>query len=98
MTRAAARYLTVFALLSAGACASRGREVFVREGCVICHTFRDVGGGGLGPNLSDVATRRSGASIRAKIARPATDPAARMPAFNRISWFDLQSLVAFLRS
>ena len=85
------------ALLSSGACASRGREVFVREGCVNCHQFKGLGGGP-GPALSDVATRRDGASIRAQITNPAANPASRMPAFNRISWFDLHSVVAFLRS
>jgi mono/diheme cytochrome c family protein len=87
----------VVALLASGACASRGREVFALEGCVNCHKFKDIGGGS-GPDLGFVATRRDGASIRAKITRGADDPASRMPAFNHISWFDLHSLVAFLRS
>ncbi|HWR97682.1 MAG TPA: c-type cytochrome [Candidatus Methanoperedens sp.] len=77
-------------------CASRGREVFLREGCGECHRFRAVGGG-LAPDLSDVATRRDAASIRAQITNPgAGSPASRMPAFRRLSWIDLRSLVAYL--
>jgi mono/diheme cytochrome c family protein len=97
MMRKAARWLTVLALFSGAACAGRGREVFVREGCVNCHRFKEIGGGP-GPVLSEVATRRDSASLRDKITNPSADPASRMPAFNRISWFDLHSLVAFLRS
>jgi len=96
--RAACRCLAAVAVLSSGACASHGREVFVRQGCVGCHTFRGAGGG-MGPDLSDVAARRSAASIRAQITRPAAgNPASRMPAFDRLGWYDLHSLVAFLRS
>jgi len=97
MNRNAARCLVIFALLASGACASRGRDVFAREGCVNCHTFKGVGRGS-GLDLGFVATRRDGASIRAKITNGAADPASRMPAFNHLSWFDLHSLVAFLRS
>jgi mono/diheme cytochrome c family protein len=98
MTRGSASCLLVLTLLSAAACAGRGRQVFIREGCVGCHTFRDVDGGGLGPDLSEVATRKDAASIRTKITNSADDPSSRMPSFSRISWFDLRSLVAYLRA
>jgi cytochrome c2 len=98
MTRVAASCLVSLALLTLGACASRGREVFIREGCVNCHQFKSLGEGGPGPVLSDVATRKDGAAIRAQITNPGANPASRMPAFRNISWFDLHSLAAFLRS
>ncbi|HEY5999942.1 MAG TPA: c-type cytochrome [bacterium] len=82
-----------------GGCASQGREVFVREGCPGCHRFGGMGGGGA-PDLTYVASRRSGASIRAQITNPGggTSPTSRMPAFRNLSWFDLYSLSAFLQS
>lgn len=98
MASAAARCLVALAVLLAGGCASRGREVFLREGCGGCHTFRGSGGG-LAPDLSEVGSRMDAASIRSQITRPAAgNPASRMPAFDRLGWYDLRSLVAFLRS
>jgi len=95
--RPAHRWLVLFALLAAGACRGRGKEVFIREGCVICHRFQGIGGG-LGPDLTGVGSRMTAAAMRAKITNPAAfDPASRMPAFPRITWFDLRSLVSFLR-
>lgn len=87
----------VCAILASGACASRGEEVFIREGCVFCHRFRGLGSGGA-PDLSEVGTRRDAAWIRTQIVKPEThDPAARMPPFPHITGLDLRSLVTFLR-
>jgi cytochrome c oxidase subunit 2 len=95
--RRALALLLLGAALPLSGCASRGREVFLREGCGNCHRFRDVGGG-LAPDLGDIASRRDAASIRAQITDPAAaNTASRMPAFRRLSWFDLRSLVAFLQ-
>lgn len=99
LTRGAGAGLLLVAALGIAipGCAGRGREVFVREGCGNCHRFRELGGGGA-PDLSEVASRRDAASIRAQITNPgASGPASRMPAFKRLSWFELYSLVAFLR-
>lgn len=88
----------VVALLVCGACASRGREVFAANGCGQCHRFRGDGAN-LGPDLTGLADRMDAAAIRAQITDPASrNPASRMPAFSRLSWFDLRSLVAYLRS
>lgn len=89
-------WLIACSLLGVCGCASRGREVFVREGCVNCHQFRGLGSGDA-VDLSNVGSRRGAASIRAQITNPgAGDPASRMPAFRTLSWLDLESLVAFL--
>ena len=89
--------LVACAVVASGACASRGREVFVREGCGNCHRFRELGGGGA-PDLSEIGSRRDAAWIGVQIGNPAShDPASRMPGFPRITGFDLRSLVAFLR-
>jgi cbb3-type cytochrome oxidase cytochrome c subunit len=97
MTRTAAACLISLALLTGGACASRGKAVYIREGCVNCHQFKGLGGGP-GPDLSDVAARKDGAAIRAQVTNPGANPASRMPSFKHISWLDLHSLAAFLRS
>jgi len=89
--------LVACAIIASSACASHGKEVFVREGCVNCHRFREFGGGGA-PDLSEVGSRRDATWIRIQIGNPAAhDPATRMPPFPRITGFDLWSLVAFLR-
>jgi len=97
MRRTPRLWLVVCALVASGACASRGREVFIREGCVNCHRFRELGGGGA-PDLSEVGSRRDATWIGIQIGNPAAhNPASRMPAFPRITGLDLRSLVAFLR-
>lgn len=81
-----------------GGCASHGREVFVSRGCASCHRFRDAGGG-MAPDLTDVASRRDPTALRLQVTDPASaTPGGRMPAFKDLSWFELESLVAYLRS
>jgi len=97
MTRTVRLCLVVGAIVLSGGCASHGREVFVREGCVNCHRFRELGGGGA-PDLSEVGSRRDATWIGIQIGNPAAhNPASRMPGFPRITGFDLRSLIAFLR-
>ena len=97
MTRKVRLFLVACAIIASGACASRGKEVFIREGCVICHRFREFGSGGA-PDLSDIGSRRDASWIRIQIVNPGThNPAARMPPFPRITGFELWSLAAFLR-
>jgi len=97
MTRKFLFLLVVCAISATGACASRGKEVFVREGCGSCHHFRGLGSGGA-LDISEVGTRHDAAWIAVQIGNPAAhNPATRMPAFPRITGFDLRSLVAFLR-
>jgi cbb3-type cytochrome oxidase cytochrome c subunit len=89
--------LAACAIMVTGACASRGKEVFVRERCGFCHRFRELGGGGA-PDLSEIGSRHAAAWIGLKINDPAAlNPTTRMPSFQRIRGFDLRSLVAFLR-
>jgi cbb3-type cytochrome oxidase cytochrome c subunit len=97
MSRVIRRLVCAAALLASGACASRGKEVFLQAGCVNCHRFRGLGGGDV-VDLSDVGSRRDAAWIRTQIVDPAShNPASRMPPFPQITGFDLRSLVAFLR-
>jgi cytochrome c oxidase subunit 2 len=97
MNRRAGRCLAFGVLFAFAACASRGREVFVREGCGNCHRFRDLGIAGA-VDLSNVGSRRDAAWIGKQITDPAShNPATRMPAFPNIGGLDLRSLVAFLQ-
>jgi cbb3-type cytochrome oxidase cytochrome c subunit len=97
MNRVIGLGLIAGAIVMSGACASRGKEVFVREGCVNCHHFRGLGSGGA-PDLSAVGSRRDAAWINAQICDPAShNPSTRMPAFRHVRGFDLRSLIAFLR-
>ena len=96
MRRAAPLILSAFAVIAVAGCASRGKEVFTREGCTNCHRFRDLGAGAI--DLSDVGSRRDAAWITAQIGNPgAHNPTTRMPPFPHIRGLDLRSLVAFLR-
>jgi cbb3-type cytochrome oxidase cytochrome c subunit len=89
MTRNIGFGLLAGAIIASGACASRGKEVFVREGCVFCHRFRELGSGGA-PDLSEVGSRRDAAWIRIQIVNPEThNPNAGFPAYHGI-----RSLVA----
>jgi mono/diheme cytochrome c family protein len=98
MKRNAGFLLVAAAIAASAACASRGREVFVREGCGNCHRFRELGNGGA-PELSEIGSRRDAAWIAVQVRTPAAhNPATRMPPFPRITGYDLRSLVAFLRS
>jgi cytochrome c oxidase cbb3-type subunit 3 len=49
---------------------ARGATLFVRAGCPSCHVFKGRGQG-FGPDLSDIAERRSASYIRAAIEEPA---------------------------
>lgn len=97
MARTANLLLAVLGIMAAGACASRGRELFIREGCVNCHRFRELGSGGA-LDLSEVGSRRDAEWIGTQIGNPAShNPASRMPAYPLIRGLDLRNLVAFLR-
>jgi len=54
--------------------ASRGAEVFQRQGCPNCHIVNGAGAG-LAPELSAIGTRRNAAHLRESI----TQPAATLP-------------------
>jgi cytochrome c oxidase cbb3-type subunit 3 len=54
--------------------AARGQSVYARAGCATCHIV-DGEGSGLGPDLSDVGTRRGAAFLRESLI----DPGAARP-------------------
>lgn len=89
--------LVGFLNLFLAGCAGQGRVLFIREGCVNCHKFRDLGGGGA-PDLTEVASRRDAVWIRRQIKEPnRNNPGTRMPAFENLSWFEVRALDGYLR-
>ena len=99
MGRRVGSCLAVCAMVALCACASRGREVFVRAGCVNCHRFREFGdGGGGAPDLSKVGSRLGVVEIGFQILNLMShNRDTRMPPFSRFRVFDLLSLIVFLR-
>ncbi len=91
----------------AGPLATRGRELFLANGCGACHTVRGTPADGVvGPDLTHVGSRTSlGAGILANepetflrwIAHTeAVKPDVNMPAFDMLPPEDLQALSAWL--
>ena len=91
----------------AGALATRGRELFLSNGCGACHTVRGTPADGVvGPDLTHVGSRASlGAGIlpnqpdafRRWIARTETlKPGVHMPAFGMLPPEELDALAAYL--
>ncbi len=50
--------------------AARGKALYESKGCASCHIVRGVGTG-IGPELSEIGARRSGAYLREAIVNPA---------------------------
>ena len=88
---------------------ARGREVFLSTRCDACHRVRGVGGGGpggLGPDLTHVASRLhlgagTLANDRAALARwvahvQQVKPGARMPSYERLDGEALAALAEWL--
>jgi cytochrome c oxidase subunit II len=89
--------------------AATGAVVFQREACAGCHTVRDTTANGIvGPNLSDIGTRRTiGAGILPNTHdnlrdwvrdAPSIKPGIIMPSFTSLSDRDVEAVVAYLQS
>ena len=84
----------------------RGHEVFMKKGCILCHTIAGTPAGGrVGPNLSHIGSRHGLAAMslpntRGHLAGWIVDPQSvkpgvRMPS-NQLSSGDLQALLTYL--
>lgn len=81
-----------------GGCAGKGAKLFVKEGCVKCHSFKGTGGN-MGPNLTAVTNRRSDRWIRRQIRNSKrNNPDSRMPEFGHLSELEIRSIVSYLKS
>jgi cytochrome c oxidase subunit 2 len=85
----------------------RGRRAFAEHGCAACHTVRGTfDGGGLGPDLTHVASRTTlgagvlrnepGAARRWLIGVQDLKPGARMPSYAHLDAATLDALAAYL--
>ena len=78
--------------------ASEGREIFLREGCADCHSFKGHGGE-LAPDLTAVGKRRSTLWIISQIKDPRShNPASRMPGFAHLSFVERYAISLYLKN
>jgi cytochrome c oxidase subunit 2 len=88
---------------------ARGQVVFERNACAGCHTVRGTAAiGKLGPDLTDVGTRRTLGALTIENTRPnleswirdapALKPGAVMPSFRTLSPDDVSAIAAYLES
>lgn len=76
---------------------TKGKDVFAAQRCALCHKI-DGSGGVLGPDLSEVGTRRNAAWLFEYLPKPqANNPANKMPPV-AVKGQDLDDLVAYLLS
>jgi len=76
---------------------SKGKEIFMREGCAGCHSFKGQGGS-TGPDLTSVGQRRSDIWIMSQIKNPKShNPDSRMPEFAHLSLFERYAIVHYLK-
>ncbi|MGW8271877.1 MAG: c-type cytochrome [Thermodesulfovibrionales bacterium] len=79
-------------------CAPDGAALFQKEGCVNCHRLKGVGGS-IGPDLTDVSSRRSDQFIRQQLRDSSVNnPNSAMPSFKHLSEKEIQALIDYLKS
>jgi cbb3-type cytochrome oxidase cytochrome c subunit len=88
----------VWVLLVMSACRGvpDGSVIFEREGCTLCHRFKDMGSG---LDLTEVTSRRSDAWIREQIRSPRRHrPDTGMRSFAHLSRAEIDALVRLLHT
>ncbi len=72
--------------------ASTGKEIFVKAGCVSCHTLADAGGAGnIGPNLDEEKPPKD------EVVKYVTEGDGRMPSFkDRLSAEQIQTVADYV--
>jgi len=89
--------------------AQRGREIFMRSACVLCHTVRGTQAlASVGPDLTHLASRKriaggmlenNTANLSAWVTHAQSlKPGSRMPDLPQFSGEELRALVAYLQS
>ncbi|MBI4684458.1 MAG: cytochrome c [Nitrospirae bacterium] len=75
-----------------------GSEIFKREGCINCHSFKGRGGSA-GPDLTSITEIKDSHWIRNQIKNPKKhNPNSRMPEFRDLSWKEIQALIKYLKT
>lgn len=76
---------------------SKGGEIYVREGCGNCHSFKGHGGA-LAPDLTSVTQRRSKIWIMTQIKNPKShNPDSRMPESDHLSLIERYAISQYLK-
>jgi nitric oxide reductase subunit C len=76
--------------------AQQGAALFRSLGCSACHTIRGVGGK-VGPDLTDVGSRRTKGWIEQQVRNPKSHfPNSIMPSFTKLSANDMRDLGDYL--
>jgi len=74
-----------------------GEELFRKEGCINCHRFKGEGGG-VGPDLTGLAQRRSDAWMKEHIRNPRShNPYSQMPSFGHLSGREIKAIIRYLK-
>jgi mono/diheme cytochrome c family protein len=74
-----------------------GERLFAEQGCINCHRFKGKGGG-IGPDLTDISKRRSGAAMREHIRNARLhNPRSPMPPFGHLSHREIEAIVKYLK-
>ncbi len=85
----------MFLVLLSG-CSSPGKGLFTQHGCINCHSFENRGGG-IGPDLTEVRSRRTEGWIRAQIENPKLhNPYTQMPSFNHLDEYERDALIRYI--
>ena len=85
------------ALLGVAGCAPDGKDLFEREGCLSCHSFKGRGGS-MGPDLTAVTGRMSDEQIIAQIRGKAPgNTRSRMPSYDHLSGREVKALLRALK-
>lgn len=75
-----------------------GAEIFRKEGCSNCHSFKGQGGS-TAPDLTAVSQRRNDSWIRTQIKNSKKhNPASMMPEYSHLSWQEVNALVMYLKN
>ncbi len=85
-------------IIGCGANSTDGSILFKRERCIYCHMFKGRGAT-IGPDLTDVAKRKSGEWLRDQIRDPKLHyPNPGMPGHEYLSRKEINDLIEYLRS
>ena len=77
---------------------SRAKQIMQQQKCLECHTIHGKGGS-VGPNLSNVGSRRSRDYIFQQLKEPKShNPDTQMPSFKDLPEQDLKAVVDYLTS
>ncbi len=77
---------------------ANGEEIFKRQGCINCHSFKGEGGETC-PDLTAVTQRRTHSWIRDQIRNPKQhNPNSMMPSFDYLSRGEINAIIRYLKT